>query len=103
MINFLYIILYDRSAGGITWNQIIQFCRSAKIVGDTLHVSVVDRNLLATKVGVMLNLPPTALIRFEFLEFLVRMALSKYSDNQNEPASAFNKLMQDVKFGFDKL
>ena len=86
MLNFLYVILFDRTAGGITWNQIIQFCRSANIVNDTLHVSNVDRNLLATKVGVMMNLPTTALVRFEFLEFLVRMADSKYSRDQRDLA-----------------
>lgn len=61
-------------------NEFHAFCRTTGILDGSLATATVDRMYIAAKVGAPAGISATALIRYEFLEALIRIANAKYRD-----------------------
>ena len=72
-------------------NEFTAFCRVAQILDHTVPTATVDRMFIAAKVAAPAAISQNALVRFEFLEVLVRIANAKYKETGR--AETFNEAL----------
>jgi len=86
----------------VSWNDFTIFCNRCKIPDKACNLSTIDRIYIATNVNqnVAGAQGDRDLVRYEFLEILVRLANTKYKDTGISPNSteALRKLLDENIF-----
>lgn len=92
---FYYQLAASKSFPALNMDDVVKFCYKAKLFDKHMNMASLDKNLVSTNASIngFKNPQDRELNRYEFVEFLIRTAKSKYQDPKiyHDLAEAFGK------------